>query len=190
METIRVAFACRTAGVAVGAHPGYDDRERFGREETGQPADEIESLLLMQVAALSAVTPVAFLKPHGALYHRCQSDPAAADAAARVAARFGLALVGQPGMGLLAAAARHGLDAYAEGYADRAYGPDGRLRPRSEAGAVLDGQAAAEQAVRLSGSGRFQVLSLHGDSPSAAATVRLVRAALAASGIGTGPLQA
>src|SRR5207248_9670130 len=83
--TIATARRCRELGLEVGAHPGYDDRGGFGRIERSLSADEIEALIAFQVAALAAVTPIAYIKAHGALYHRCQSDPAAADALVRVA---------------------------------------------------------------------------------------------------------
>lgn len=189
----RLAYAtvrrCLDLGVQVGAHPGYDDRERFGREELGLGAEEIEDLVLYQVAALSAVAPPAFVKPHGALYHRCQADPPAAAAVAAVAERFGAGIVGQPGFPLLAAARKRGLPAWREGYADRAYEPDGRLRARGAPGAVLEPEAAAEQAVRLALSGEVDVICLHGDSPAAAAVARAVREALRAHSVATGPLQ-
>lgn len=187
-ETIAVARMCHQAGLEVGAHPGYDDRESFGREETGIGADEIAALLRFQVASLAAVVPVAFLKVHGALYHRCQSDPDAADAAAEVAALFELGVVGQPGFELLAAARRAGIPAYREAFADRAYLADGRLARRGQPGAVLGPEAAAEQAVRFARSGDFDCICIHGDSPGAARTASLVRAALAAAGVETGPL--
>ena len=67
-------------------------------------AAEIEALVAYQVAGLAAVVPIAYVKPHGALYHRCQRDPAAADAVARVAKAHGVGLLGQPDFEILAAA--------------------------------------------------------------------------------------
>jgi len=104
--TIATAVRCHQLGVEVGAHPGYDDPEGFGRREREVSPEQIEALVTFQVAALAAVVPVAYVKPHGALYHRCQSDPASADAVARVAKAHGVGLVGQPGLELLAAARR------------------------------------------------------------------------------------
>ena len=89
---IATALRCRQLGVEVGAHPGYDDHERFGRVETALSAAEIEALVAYQVAGLAAVVPIAYVKAHGALYHRCQRDPAAADALARVAKTHGVDL--------------------------------------------------------------------------------------------------
>src|SRR5207248_10697732 len=135
---IATAWRCRTLGLEVGAHPGYDDRSGFGRVERSLGADEIEALIAFQVASLAAVAPIAYIKPHGALYHRCQRDAAAADALARVAKAHGVGLVGQPEFEIRAAAERAGIPAYCEGFADRLMLLDGILAPRSEYGALLN----------------------------------------------------
>jgi len=186
--TIATAQLCRRLNVEIGAHPGYDDRADFGRREVGLSPDQIEALVTFQVAGLAAVVPIAYVKPHGALYHRCQHDPAAADAVARVAKAHGVGLMGQPGLELLAAARRAGIPAYREGFADRLLLADGSLAPRSQAGALLDAAAAAAQAVRLAKSGEYDTICIHGDSAGAAQVARAVRAALREAHIDTGPL--
>jgi UPF0271 protein len=186
--TISTALKCRKLGIEIGAHPGYDDRAGFGREERGLSPDEIEALVTFQVAALASVVPIAYVKPHGALYHRCQNDPAAADAVARVAKAHGVGLVGQPALELLAAARRAGVPAYREGFADRLLLPDGSLAPRTRPGAVLHAAAAAAQAVRLARSGQYDTICIHGDSEGAAAVAAAVRSALREAGVETGLL--
>ena len=186
--TIATARRCRELGVEVGAHPGYDDREGFGRVELGLPPREIESLIAFQVAGLAAVAPVAYIKPHGALYHRCQNDPAAAEALVRVARSHGVGVMGQPEFGIIAAARRAGVPAYREGFADRLMLADGSLAPRGQAGAVLDQEAAARQAVTLARSGRYDTICLHGDTRGAARIAAAVRAALREAGIETAAL--
>ena len=182
---IATALRCRQLGVEVGAHPGYDDHERFGRVETALSPAEIEALVAYQVAGLAAVVPIAYVKAHGALYHRCQSDPAAADAVARVAKAHGVGLLGQPDFEIIAAAARAGIPGYREGYADRLMMPDGSLAPRTHPGALLDQVAAARQAVQLARSGRYDTICIHGDSKSAAVTAAAVRQALRDAGVET-----
>jgi UPF0271 protein len=183
--SIATVGQCRALGVEVGAHPGFDDRASFGRVELPLSVDEIEALVAFQVAGLAAVAPVAYVKPHGALYHRCQKDPAAADAVARVAKTHGIGLMGQPGFELIAAAIRAGIPAHREGFADRRMLRDGRLAPRSEPGSLLDSAHAAEQAVRLAQSGLYDTICVHGDSPGAGAVAAAVRRALADAGIVT-----
>src|SRR5688572_30066344 len=68
-ETMGAAVAlARRHGVAVGAHPGFADREHFGRGERRVAPHEIERLVAAQIAALTAWGPVRHVKPHGALY--------------------------------------------------------------------------------------------------------------------------
>ena len=186
--SIATAWRCRAIGVEVGAHPGYDDRAGFGRIERSMNAEEIEALIAFQVGALAAVAPVAYIKPHGALYHRCQKDPAAADALARVGKAHGVGLVGQPDFEIVAAAKRAGLPAYREGFADRLMLPDGSLAPRTQSGSVLNAALAAEQAVSLARSARFDTICIHGDSRGAGQVAAAVRRALREAGIETAPL--
>jgi 5-oxoprolinase (ATP-hydrolysing) subunit A len=186
--SIATARRCRKLGVEVGAHPGYDDRPNFGRIENPLSPDDIEALVGFQVGALAAVVPIGYIKPHGALYHRCQRDPAAADAVARVAKKHGVGLLGQPGLEILAAAHRAGIPAYREGFADRLLLPDGSLAPRTQPGALLEPATAAEQALRLALSGQFDSVCVHGDSRDAAVVAASVRQALRDGGLETGPL--
>jgi UPF0271 protein len=190
----------RAAGVAVGAHPGYADRERFGRVETGLAAAAIGELVERQVERLATLAAragvrLAHVKPHGALYHRLVGDREAAAAAAAAIARLdpGLAVVGFPGSRLLAAARERGLAAIPEGFADRRYGADGALAPRSEPGALLGVEAAAAQAVALAARGpadgplRPRTLCVHSDSPGAAAIARATRQGLESAGFDVAP---
>jgi len=186
--SLQTVSLCRTLDVEVGAHPGYDDRANFGRVEVPISVDEIEALVAFQVGGLASIVPLAFVKLHGALYHRCQTDRAAADAVARVAQRHGAGLVGQPGFEIIAAAQRAGIPAYREGFADRRTLPDGSLAPRGEPGAVLDRQRAVEQALLMAGSGRYDTICIHGDGPGASLVATAVRQAFVAAGIATSPL--
>ena len=186
--SIATAWRCRKLGVEVGAHPGYDDRAGFGRIERSLGPDDIEALIAFQVAGLAAVAPIAYVKAHGALYHRCQRDAQAADALARVAKAHGVGLVGQPGFEIVAAAERAGIPAYREGFADRLMLPDGSLAPRSQSGAVLNPTVAAQQAVNLARSGRYDTICVHGDTQGAGHVAAAVRQALRDAGVETAHL--
>ena len=171
-------------GVAIGAHPGFADREGFGRRPKIVTSREVESLILEQVETLRTLAsevglPVRFLKPHGALYNQAQTQEPVALGVLLAARRLGLPLLGQPGT-LLERLAR-GLDVrmIAEGFPDRRYrGPDA-LVPRSEAGAVLHDPVEIElQVVRLVKEGRAATLCIHGDEPGAVANADLIRQVL------------
>ena len=174
--------ACDAAvGVTIGAHVSYCDREGFGRRELDVDAATIETEAAEQIAALQSVSGgrVAYVKPHGALYHRASHDDACA--AALVAAAAPLAVLGFPGSRLLARASEAGLVAVAEGFADRGYAGDGSLLARGAPGAVLDADAAALQAVELAP--RVGSLCVHSDTPGAVPLARRVRSALEAAGV-------
>jgi UPF0271 protein len=175
-------------GIEVGAHPGYDDRENFGRAEVSLSIADLEALIAFQVAGLSAIAPVRYVKPHGALYHRCQHDAAAADVLARIASELGVGVVGQPGFEIIAAAKRAGIPGHREGFADRGMRPDGSLMPRSEPGAVLEAAPAAERAVVLARTGEYDTICVHGDMPGAGRVAAAVRRALDEAGIATSQL--
>jgi UPF0271 protein len=178
------------AGAAIGAHPGYPDREGFGRRDLAMSAQELEAAVLYQVAAVAGMVAAAggrlrHVKAHGALYNRAALDRAVAEPIARAVRRVSadLILVGPPDSALHMAGAAAGLRFAGEGFADRAYEPDGTLRSRRLPGAVLtDAAVAAAQAVALAGDGRHATLCVHGDTPDAPVIARAVRAALEAAG--------
>jgi UPF0271 protein len=181
--------ACERAverGVVVGAQVGYPDREGFGRRPQEPTDDELVATLREQLDLLAEVADavgarVAYVKPHGALYNTVVHDERQAAAVVEAVAPYGLPLLGLPGAASLRLAAADGLQVVTEGFADRAYTPDGLLMPRSEPGAVLtDVDAVAAQALRLAP--QVDSLCLHGDSPGALDLARAVRAALADAG--------
>ena len=186
--TVATALRCVALGIEVGAHPGYDDRANFGRAEVSLSIPDLEALIAFQVAGLAAIAPVRYLKPHGALYHRCQHDAAAADVLARVASDHGVGVVGQPGFEIIAAASRAGIRGYREGFADRLLRPDGSLASRTQPGAVLDAASAAVQAVALARTGKYDTICVHGDAPGAGQVAAAVRRALDEARIATSPL--
>lgn len=161
----RTVAAAVEAGVAVGAHPSYPDREGFGRRDLDRHADRVAEDVLHQVGALQAVAaalgaPVVSVKAHGALYHRLWRDPQCAGAVASALAAFGngwALVLPAPASGEPAAAAEArriagatGLPVRGEAFCDRAYRRDGSLVPRGERGALLtDPASAAAQALAL-----------------------------------------
>ena len=186
---LAVCTEAAAAGVAIGAHVSYRDREGFGRRELAVDAATVAAEVAEQIAALQAAAAggggrVAYVKPHGALYHRASGDPDCARAVVAAVAGAGggpLAVLGFPGSALLAQARAAGLPAVAEGFADRAYTAAGPLRPRSEPGSLLAAGAAARQALALAEGrlgGGVRSICIHGDGPEAAAVAAAVREAL------------
>ncbi len=199
-KTLRLAAE---RDVQVGAHPGYADREGFGRRIIPMQPVEASRMLVAQVGALVALarlagTPVRYVKPHGALGNLAAADRAVADAIVTAVRELdpALAVLAISGTELEQAARAQGVAVFSEIFADRAYLPNGQLVPRSQPGAVLhDARQAADRLVGFLRTGRMPVLGgepivlqadsvcVHGDSPEAAAMARLVRERLQAEGV-------
>lgn len=193
-EMGRTLRRAKELGIAVGAHPGFPDRENFGRLVTTRDPGVIFSLVLYQLGALELLArslgvEVRHVKPHGALYHLASEDREAARAVVAAVGfwRKEAVVFAFPGSRLEEEARRAGLRVAREGFADRRYGTDGRLLPRGVPGALLlDPEEAAEQALALLGGG-MDTLCVHGDTPGAAAIARRVRERLEAEGYALRP---
>jgi 5-oxoprolinase (ATP-hydrolysing) subunit A len=204
-ETLRL---CRAHGVVAGAHPGYADREHFGRRELALPHAELVALVRDQVALMDMLAReqgvvLHHVKPHGALYNLSARDLDTAMAVAEGVHAYdpSLLLVGLSGSMSIDAAQSLGLPTAHEVFAERGYSADGRLLPRGTPGAVLDTDAAIAQALGLAlrsevatASGRAlrlkaDTLCLHGDRADAANIARNLQAALTAAGVRIQPLE-
>ena len=197
-----VALALRH-GVAIGAHPGFADREHFGRRELRVTVGEVHELVLTQTRRLQAIARaqhavLRHLKPHGALYNQAARDPVLAGAVvdAVVELGAGLVLFAPAGSVLLAAAGQKGLPVASEVFADRTYQPDGSLTSRTRPEAlIVDERVAVAQVLRLVREGKVRSIEgtevaltadtvcVHGDGPHALGLVRALRRELARAGI-------
>ncbi len=188
----RALTHCAREGARAGAHPSYADREGFGRTVLDVTANSLAGDVFAQCARLAnhagelGVT-LAYVKPHGALYHAANVSRPLADAVVRAMARalgHHVTLIAPPRGALRDAALAHGLAFAGEAFADRGTRSDGSLVPRGEPGAlVTDATVAAAQATRLvsrsHGHGDVATICVHGDTPHALEIARAVRAALA-----------
>lgn len=174
---------CVKAGVRVGAHPGYPDRATMGRRSATE-ADRagFRDDVLRQLRAFLEFAPVAYLKPHGALYNDSCSPGWEADLVAEA-----LVLLPSPMlMGLAGTFHEHiaalaGVPFESEGFADRGYGEDGRLLPRGREGAFLrEPRLAAAQAVKIAS--HVETICIHGDAPDCVVRAAAVREALERAG--------
>ncbi len=170
-------------GVSIGAQVSYADRPHFGRVPRDVPYEILREQVAHQVGVLgdiarAAGADVAYLKPHGALYHRVLDDEE--QAAAVLAGSGRLPVLGMPGV-LLDQVWGAGRTVLLEGFPDRGYGADGRLLARDQPGALLhDPAAIAARAVELAPT--VDSVCVHGDSPEAVAAAAACRAALEAAG--------
>jgi UPF0271 protein len=174
-------------GVKVGAHPGYPDRANFGRVEMPMRPSAIADTVYAQLMRLERCgADLKHVKPHGALYNVAAKKPEVAAAIADGVARKNpkLILVGLAGSKMLDVWRERGFRVAAEAFADRRYEPDGSLRPRTFADAIItDPDEAAEQAVRLVREGRAETLCVHGDNLYSLRTLSAVAKALKVAGI-------
>lgn len=176
-------------GVRIGAHPSYPDRAHFGRRSLQIDASQLVFSLTAQLWALKAVCiedgiSVAYVKPHGALYNDAAANPVLADQIAQLIFEIDpdLAVMALAGSCLLEAAKARGLATISEGFADRAYLPNGTLMSRTEPGAVLS-DVADVQAQALSLVGKVESLCIHGDNPNALQQTLAIRQCLQENGV-------
>lgn len=132
-------------GVRIGAHPGFPDRENFGRTVMNLPSEELAAYLRYQLGALQAIctaegAAIAYVKPHGALYNMAAKDVDLARVIAKTVREFdpNLKLMGLAGSLMLQIAEEEGLSTISEVFADRHYLPDGSLVPRGRADAMVE----------------------------------------------------
>jgi 5-oxoprolinase (ATP-hydrolysing) subunit C len=169
-------------GCIIGAHPSYPDRDGFGRREIEIRREVLGSSLKDQLTTFSEIAKecnarVSYIKAHGALYHTVACDTSFADWYWNICtsiiphARF----VGPLGSTTLEHFRLSGIPVLAEGFCDRVYEPDGRLRARSAAGAcITDQESAASQAERLIEEFKCQFLCVHSDTKNSIGIARSV----------------
>lgn len=199
---VETVLAAKAKGVTVGAHPGFNDIWGFGRRQIKMSVKDLENLVLYQIAAIDGVArahgvEVSHVKPHGALNNMAAEDRTYADAIARTIHAYNpkLIFVAIALSELIPAGERLGLTIAAEGFADRTYGDNGMLTPRSEPDAMVrDGKQAAENVFRMveeqaifTTTGRkipspIHTVCIHGDEPTAVAVGQAVRREIEASG--------
>lgn len=190
--------AAARQGVAIGAHPGFDDKDNFGRTELPVTYQDVYELMLYQIGALygfaqAAGEKLSHVKPHGALYNMAASDPELATAIVDAVFDFDprLILYALSGSEMVLAARKKGLPVAQEGFIDRRYADSGRLLSRLQANALIsDEKEAAQQALRLirkqeviSADGKaipcaVDTLCIHGDGVHAQALAEWLHQAL------------
>ncbi|MGB5837565.1 MAG: 5-oxoprolinase subunit PxpA [Albidovulum sp.] len=198
-KTMRLATQ---KGVGIGAHPGFADRQGFGRRRMTLSHDELGNLVTYQLGAAQAVARAAggevrHLKLHGALSNM------ASESAELARTCYEAALKVQPDIIIMVLAATPmeavvrdlGCNWAGEIFADRAYRDDATLVDRSQPGAVIhEGETAAsrilsmlEHGAIISESGkhiptRIDTICLHGDTANAVEMARTIRDRLSSAG--------
>jgi UPF0271 protein len=197
----RTVEAALQHNVAIGAHPGYPDKENFGRIDILHKKITITELMkvvqkqvvLLQEVCTAFGTKLNHIKPHGALYNRAAVDEEVAQAicSAVQQADASLLLYGLSGSLMEKAAINHGLQFVNEVFADRTYQPDGSLTPRSQAHALIeDTDAALQQVLKMVREQNVKAINgqtipikaeticIHGDGAHAVAFARTIHSSL------------
>jgi len=195
--------------VSIGAHPGYPDREGFGRSEMKMNVMELRAMILYQVGALKAITEAMggrlnHVKPHGALYNSAAKDFGLSMIIAEAVRSIdsSLILVGLSGSESIRAASETGLPHACEVFADRAYNDDGSLVSRKLPGSVIDRtDLVIERAIRMirereviTITGRTislqaDTICIHGDNEKAPEFAKSIRDALRENNIEVVPMR-
>lgn len=178
----------------IGAHPGFDDKENFGRNEMDLPFEAIKELISTQLNILDKVLKAKDLKmhhvkPHGALYNMSAKNLEYAKAIAQAVYEFDneLILFGLSGNLSISEAKKIGLKTYDECFADRSYMSDGSLAHRSLENALkVDVEEVKKQTQSLVDGSAFGTLDekiikikcdticIHSDTPNALAFAKAI----------------
>ncbi|MDW9356456.1 5-oxoprolinase subunit PxpA [Sinorhizobium meliloti] len=193
-------------GVAVGAHPGFNDLQGFGRRRIGGSNKEIVNDIIYQVGALREFcrrhgTSIRHVKPHGALYMELAANPDLSDAFIQYM-RTAAPDVPVLCMGISStytAARLLGHPVVRELYADRDYDDSGSIVFTRDAGRP-DPKAIARKVLRACKEGKvrtvsgadidieFESICFHSDTLGALEIVREMRNALVAEGVRIAPV--
>ena len=206
-EMIATLQLAKKNNVRVGAHPGLDDRENFGRTNQSLGEEEYRALMAYQLGATKALCNLVgvsldYVKPHGALANLAARDEAVAAEIASTVAKIdpGLAILAISGTELEQTARKADIPVYSEIFADRGYLKSGQLVPRGQDGAMIhDAQEAAERLIEFFETGLMPVIDgepiplaadsicVHGDSESAVGMAREIRRMLLGADITVSP---
>ena len=200
-STVRAA---KLASVTVGAHPGFEDRQGFGRRRLPLSTQEIIQLVAAQVGSLKGIAAlhnveVSYIKPHGALGNWAAEDESVSSAIVDAAvAVLGdqAAILAISGTTLERIASNQGVKVYSEIFADRGYTPTGHLVPRGQNGAIIhDPSQACERLLEFLRTGLMPTVEgdpielnsdsicIHGDGPNALEMAGQIRTSLNENGV-------
>ncbi|WP_316829622.1 5-oxoprolinase subunit PxpA [Pedobacter aquatilis] len=199
----KTVYTAIKKGVAIGAHPGLQDLQGFGRRVIKITPNEAYQLTLYQIGALSGFVRAAggklnHVKPHGALYNMAAADKNLAGAIVNAVYDFdpNLILYALAGSEMIKAAGLKGIKTASEVFADRTYQENGLLTPRTHANAMIINEKSAieqvlnmvkhqqviatnNQAINL----KAETLCLHGDGIHAVSFAKTISEKLSAEGI-------
>lgn len=141
----RTITYCVEHGVAIGAHPGFNDKKNFGRIPQQLTDCELYDLIAEQLTLIKEIcsgmgVQLHHVKPHGALYNMAANDATMSYIIASAIKEIDpqLILYGLSNSHLIKEAKALGLKTGNEVFADRTYQADGSLTPRNMAAALIE----------------------------------------------------
>lgn len=193
----------RDNGVNVGAHPGFNDREGFGRRVIPMSPADIGRMCAAQIGALIGIAalvgvPVTYVKSHGALGNLAARDREVADAIVAAIQLIDpkLAILAISGTQTEQAARAANAPVFSEIFADRGYLSSGQLVPRDQNGAMIhDAKDATQRLISFLDTGLMPVIDgdpielsaqsicVHGDSAGAVEMTQEIHDRLTAHGV-------
>lgn len=197
----RSVILAKKYNVTIGAHPSYNDLLGFGRRTILCSLEEIKSIVLYQLGALSAFcrangTTVSYVKPHGALYNDMMRDENIFKAILNAISSFNkniklMVLSGAKNEEYEYTAKLYDINLIFEVFADRNYNDDGTLVSRLHENAIIQDELDVMARVANLKERRF-ILSInnqklflkcdsicvHGDNEKALEFIKSVRKSL------------
>lgn len=194
--------------LAIGAHPGFQDLQGFGRRNMNLSEQDIFDICIYQIGALKSFVEISnqklhHVKPHGALYNMAAKNQSYAHAIASAVQSIDseLILYGLSGSYLISEAKKINLKTASEVFADRTYQNDGTLTPRNSPNALIENEDEAigqvlmmieQQKVKSVEGQEIDIVAdtvcIHGDGKHALTFVKLLNKSLSAKKIEIQPI--
>lgn len=201
----RVVRLTQTYGVGLGAHPGYNDLQGFGRRYIKASSEELVNDVVYQIGAIREFgrrygVPLQHIKPHGALYMEAAVNEELSqlliDTLQKTCSSAIIFCMGASKTYEIAKQSGHPVAR--EFYADRDYSNSGSIvfkrqvvRPNPEEIAAKCVKACKEGVVSTVEGGEmeieFESICFHSDTPGALENGKAIRAALIDAGITIAP---
>ena len=181
--------------VNIGAHPGFPDKENFGRKIMVMNPSDITDTIMKQIENLLEIasaekTELQHVKPHGALYNQAAKSSTISNAIGLAVKQIDpqLTVVGLSDSIMIDTWRDMGLIVAGEAFADRTYETDGSLRDRKFSNALITNpvQAAKQTMMIIKRGGvisadgntisiNAQTICIHSDTPNALAIAKAVK---------------
>ena len=183
-KTLKTSMAlAKQHNVVCGAHPSYPDLENFGRQAMSMKKEAFVNSIQEQLNLFMEVYQEYFpneklphIKAHGALYNDLCTNKILASWYLEAIELFKPVTIFTLSHGVLSElATATGSQIVKEAFLDRAYTADGFLKPRDQAGSVLETAAAVMLQLPILQKKGAQTYCIHGDHPNSLDILKQIR---------------